>query len=426
MTKTNVPASRHWFIAVLLQIGIRVRYVIESWAGLKTFILGLTAYPSPFRPKNAPKYDMITQLGFQMIWACTSFWRGVPILYAIARFTGVADLFTLFHTWLSKRLEKQIVDSGFNYTKYKEIPMPEYDWKKGPEEFFRLYGNKPHPVVLRGFMNDRKLLKELSWDNVLGKYGEEDVMLTKKELDGVPGKLKEVDNPRIYLHNSEVLFNKYPTLLDLFEFERLEPYLRMKAGYSQIFVGRQGTGSPFHNAAVHNWFYMVDGRKKWYFIDPYDSFLIYPLFRAGKAAAVASCLYPDEYNKAAYPLFKYCPSYVVTLEPGDVLYNPPWWWHGIRNETETTVGVASRWHTDGIAGHKLVMTEENYDAFRFATWQFFIGPSSFNFLHGILQEPSPRFDEHMTLREKNNRYTHQQRKIHEDGGYDVLGKKYII
>jgi len=62
----------------------------------------------------------------------------------------------------------------------------------------------------------------------------------------------------------------------------------------------------------------------------------------------------------------------------------------------------------------------------FASWQFFMGPNSFQFLHGILQEPSPRFDEHMTLREKNNRYTHQQRKIHEDGGYHVLGKKYII
>ena len=141
------------------------------------------------------------------------------------------------------------------------------------------------------------MLKELSFANVLKQYGDEDVMLTRKDLDGYPGKLREVDNPSIYLHNSEVLFNKYPHLLDTFQFERLEPYLHMKAGYSQIFVGRQGTGSPFHNAAVHNWFYMVDGEKKWYFIDPYDTYLNYPLFRCGKAAAVASCLYPDEYNQ---------------------------------------------------------------------------------------------------------------------------------
>jgi hypothetical protein len=35
-----------------------------------------------------------------------------------------------------------------------------------------------------------------------------------------------------------VLFQKYPEINDYFQFERLEPYLHMKAGYSQIFVGR--------------------------------------------------------------------------------------------------------------------------------------------------------------------------------------------
>jgi hypothetical protein len=35
---------------------------------------------------------------------------------------------------------------------------------------------------------------------------------------------------------------------------------------------------------------------------------------------------------------------------GDVLFNPPWWWHAIKNVTPTSVGVASRWHTDGICG----------------------------------------------------------------------------
>jgi len=360
-------------------------------------------------------------------WAFSSFWRGAPIFFVIARYTFMADLLSMFHRWLCDRLIAQIEASGYNAEKHREIPMPEYDWKKGsPEEFYQTFVKKPHPVVLRGFMKNTKLLKELGWDAVLSKYGDTDVMLTKSNVDGTPGKLREVDNPNVYLHNSEVLFNKYPYLLDLFEFERLEPYLKMKAGYSQIFVGRYGTGSPFHNAGVHNMFYMVEGRKKWYFVDPCDSYLNYPLFVAGKAAAIGQCLYPDEYHQKAFPLFKYCPAYVTVLEPGDVLYNPPWWWHGIRNETEATVGIASRWHTDGIAGHKLTMTEEDYDAHRFASWQFFQGPMSFSFLHGILQEPSPRFDEHMTLREKNNRYTASQRNIHVEGGYNVLGRKYIM
>jgi hypothetical protein len=34
----------------------------------------------------------------------------------------------------------------------------------------------------------------------------------------------------------------------------------MKNGYEQLFVGREGTGTPFHNAANWNMFYMVRNR----------------------------------------------------------------------------------------------------------------------------------------------------------------------
>ena len=47
---------------------------------------------------------------------------------------------------------------------------------------------------------------------------------------------------------------------------RAEPYLKKKCGFAQMFVGREGTGSPLHNAGTANWFYMVDGVKRWYLI----------------------------------------------------------------------------------------------------------------------------------------------------------------
>jgi hypothetical protein len=70
----------------------------------------------------------------------------------------------------------------------------------------------------------------------------------------------------------------------------------------------------------------------------------------GRAAGILMCLWPDTYNKEAFPLFEYCPVYHATVGPGDVLFNPPWWWHAIKNVTPTSVGVATRWHTDGICG----------------------------------------------------------------------------
>jgi hypothetical protein len=270
-------------------------------------------------------------------------------------------------------------------------------------------------------MKETSLCQELGWDQVLKRFGEEDVLLTKKEMDGYPGKLKDVNNPNVYLHNSEKLFNKYPELRKLFQYERLEPYLKMKVGYEQFFVGRRGTGSPFHNAAVFNMFYQINGTKKWWFIDPYDTMLAYPLAICGRAAGFICCLWPNEYNEAAFPLFKYCPVYQAELQPGDVLFNPPWWWHSIKNTSETTVAVASRWHTDGIAGHKLMMTEEDYETYRWGSFSFLMGFTSWQFLHNILQEPSPKFDEHATLRETNNRYVHKQIKIAEEGGVNAMG-----
>jgi hypothetical protein len=192
-------------------------------------------------------------------------------------------------------------------------------------------------------------------------------------------------------------------------------------GYEQLFVGREGTGSPFHHASVYNMFYQIHGRKQWWFIDPYDTALSYPMCLAGRGAAALMTLWPHQYNKEAFPLFEFCPVYTSVLEAGDVLFNPPYWWHSIKNIDETTVGSASRWHTDGICGHKLVATEEDYDIYRMGSLMFFSGWASLPFLHGILQTPSPKFDEHATLRETNNRYVHKQIEASEKGGMDVFG-----
>lgn len=211
------------------------------------------------------------------------------------------------------------------------------------------------------------------------------------------------------------------SLSDLFEYARLEPYLHMKVGYEQIFVGRKGTGSPFHHAAVYNMFYQIHGQKQWWFVDPYDTYLAYPIALLGKAASFSMCLWPHDYNKEAFKLFQYCPVYTAVLDGGDVLFNPPWWWHSIKNVSETTVAVASRWHTDGIVGHKLVMSEEDYDAYRLGSFFFFLGFQSFGFMHQILQTPSPRYDEHVTLRETRNRYVHKQIEMSAEGGLNFQG-----
>jgi hypothetical protein len=51
----------------------------------------------------------------------------------------------------------------------------------------------------------------------------------------------------------------------------------------------------------------------------------------------------DESDHERCPLFRYCPRYEVTLKPGDVLWNPYYWFHSVKNMTKQSVAVAVRW-----------------------------------------------------------------------------------
>ena len=44
-------------------------------------------------------------------------------------------------------------------------------------------------------------------------------------------------------------------------------------------------------------------------------------------------------------LYATLPRFCVTLEPGDALLSPSWWWHRVENLARVNVGVSSRWIT---------------------------------------------------------------------------------
>eukprot|EP01099_Mayorella_cantabrigiensis_P000657 TRINITY_DN1289_c0_g1_i1.p1 TRINITY_DN1289_c0_g1~~TRINITY_DN1289_c0_g1_i1.p1 ORF type:complete len:432 (+),score=83.74 TRINITY_DN1289_c0_g1_i1:58-1353(+) len=416
---------RPWYHSLFLQIMIRLKYLLVTYGGLHAFFGPMAGYPSPLRPKGMPTVDYWASIYFRICWAVSGFLRQSPITAILGILTGILPLLNLGHRWVMSTQVRKFEASGYDWSKRK-VKVPEFDWqKRTPEEFYEEFGKHPHPVVMRGFLNQNKaLMEKFTFDKLVEVYGEENVFLSKPQGDGIPGKLKEVMDPNNYLHNSEALFKRYPEIHDLFEFERLEPYLQKKVGYCQIFIGLKGTGAPFHCAPVWNFFYMLDGRKRWYFVDQYDSCLFYPLWTFGRAAGVSLIIYPDDYSESACGEFKYCPYYETEIGPGDILFQCPWWWHGVRNTTEKTVGVASRWHPGGIGGINWMMTEEDYNICPFASWVFLAGFYSYYFMHQILKEPSPTFDEHATLRESNNRFTANQKRLSRDPGICHFGYRW--
>ena len=52
-----------------------------------------------------------------------------------------------------------------------------------------MYVQRPHPVILRGFNAKTKAQRTWSFEGLLERFGDEDVILTRAENDGYDGKL---------------------------------------------------------------------------------------------------------------------------------------------------------------------------------------------------------------------------------------------
>ena len=106
----------------------------------------------------------------------------------------------------------------------------------------------------------------------------------------------------------------------------------------------KGNGTEMHAAWSTNFFFQIDGLKKWTFVHPNNSHFVYPLLSE-------SGMYYSSYSKTfdlkdkshKFELLKYCPRYSVILKPGDILFNPGMWWHGVKNMSTNSIGIATRW-----------------------------------------------------------------------------------
>lgn len=109
---------------------------------------------------------------------------------------------------------------------------------------------------------------------------------------------------------------------------------------SQLIIG-QGTnssdtttGTGWHCAAGNNWFIQVLGRKRWYFMDPKYSSMMMPL-RGGKVNMMTG-------YRNMMKIHQNLPLQYADLDAGDLLYNPDWQWHTIKNYEGISMGVPIR------------------------------------------------------------------------------------
>lgn len=96
------------------------------------------------------------------------------------------------------------------------------------------------------------------------------------------------------------------------------PLDRVHAEWISLYAGPAYTSTPMHQDVfgTHTWLAELRGRKTWRVCPP-------ETFAEGAGA--------DAFG-ASDPAFEV---YEAVLEPGDVIYLPPDWWHQVRNESAT-------------------------------------------------------------------------------------------
>jgi lysine-specific demethylase 8 len=111
------------------------------------------------------------------------------------------------------------------------------------------------------------------------------------------------------------------------ELSRLFPRRHLKEQLT-FWLGPEETHTHLHYDEPANVFAQLEGRKKFTLFSPKQTRLLYPvdIMMAGTRPSRVDFSAP---NVALYPLYAEVRPTTVILEPGDVLFLPPRWWHAV-------------------------------------------------------------------------------------------------
>eukprot|EP01095_Lingulamoeba_sp_RSL-Kostka_P011121 TRINITY_DN4156_c1_g3_i1.p1 TRINITY_DN4156_c1_g3~~TRINITY_DN4156_c1_g3_i1.p1 ORF type:complete len:618 (+),score=238.60 TRINITY_DN4156_c1_g3_i1:63-1916(+) len=100
-----------------------------------------------------------------------------------------------------------------------------------------------------------------------------------------------------------------------------------------LWAGMQGCCTPLHYDEAHNFFGQIDGRKRFYLCSPkyFPSLYPFPYHHPMDRQSQVNVYNP---NNEIFPRFNEAVAIECNLEPGDVLYIPPYWWHHVENLTD--------------------------------------------------------------------------------------------
>ena len=260
---------------------------------------------------------------------------------------------------LLHRYENTIIKKYVNKKPVIPMKIPTIDGKDLTNRaFIKLSNNYKNPVLIKGFLKDSPAVEQWDIDYLKNIIGDFKINTLNKEpkLEIKSCTFNHfanvVEEGNIYINNNHTILSHFPLLYNDIKskFKLLINTLYStnlrNIHIANLFIwynnGDKVNGSNMHCGGSGNFFCMIKGRKRWTLINPKYSSLLKG--RVAKSGIHGQTLFdmPDiplsEYPK----IFTYLPRYDVTLEPGDILWNAPWWWHRIENDAGLSIGLAIR------------------------------------------------------------------------------------
>ena len=240
--------------------------------------------------------------------------------------------------------EKKVIGTLKMVDRVKNIS--DYDLKKN-------YINKGIPVVMEGKAKNWECVKKWSPDWLFENYCDDKVSIFNaqdvKDVDysveeitlrDILNSMREKDSSK-YSRFNRILYD-HPELVDDFDWRWLYNMRnKISSGKTfQVFIGAKGTRTTLHSASEHNLFTQVYGNKHWYLYPPENDIIFDPFIT--RSPYFHSSFDPDLPDFKLFPNAKYLQTWECELKAGDVLFNPPSWWHHVTNLSDS-IGVGFRW-----------------------------------------------------------------------------------
>lgn len=276
-------------------------------------------------------------------------------LFVLAHFFGQERVDRYFSRTKQKYKEKLEASLAKRSHSQRKVSVPTVN-NLTPVEFSEQYSSKSIPVVFKSVAKSSPACQKWNFSFFKEKYGKDEAILINHpaygdnvsnesfEIVTLAQLIDSIDRDSMKYARFHPLLDRHPELQEDLDKDWFRNYMygRSEKGFifHTLFLAGKGTKTPAHNARNGVLFLQVEGRKRWLLWPADYSYLFQP--EANRMTAKHCDLDPHNPDLQKYAGYQYLDYYETVLEPGDVLYVPPYMWHYVDN-LSPSIGVGIRW-----------------------------------------------------------------------------------